>query len=230
MASALTFLFGWANAPFAVAAGVVAAFALLQVSGLLGILAGAEDHDHGAGGDGDGHDHGDDDGPHAPWASALGFGVLPFSMIWETFGLVAAGIGYALNFSYLGRPGGPPLVTLLWTLPAAVAGGAAGVAWLARSVGPVLSSKEHEATRRADLVGQLGVVISTRVSEEFGEVRIRDKTGHDLRVVCKLATGVRVPPREHDRVVVVDCDDRGALLVEPLDEGDAFGRTDDAAG
>jgi membrane protein implicated in regulation of membrane protease activity len=244
VASALAFLFGWGNAPFAIAAGVVVVYALLQVTGILGVLAGASDHDHefgdaahggeptGEGGDADAQADADADadantdantdhqgGGRASIGAFLGFGTLPSSMIWQTFALVAAATGYALNFGYLGRPGGPPLVTLVWTLPAAASAGAVAVSLVARSLAPVFASKAQEATRRADLVGHLGVVISSRVSEEFGEIRIRDKSGHDLRVVCKLARGARIAPREHTRVVVVDQDERGALIVEPFDDG-----------
>jgi membrane protein implicated in regulation of membrane protease activity len=236
VAAALGFLFAWGNAPFAIAAGVFVAFTLLQLSGILGLLGGgAEDahqadhdvdcdaeHDVGsshegehASDEGDAHESGE---ARASLASILGFGTLPFSLIWETFAIAAALTGYALNLAYLGRPGGPPLWTLAWSLPAATLAGGFAAALLARSLGPVLASKRQEATSRAELIGQIGVVISSRVSDEFGEVRIRDKTGHDIRVVCKLAAGVRVAPAEHDRVVVVDCDEGGGLRVEPLDD------------
>ena len=49
------FLIAWANAPFAVAAGVALLFTLLQVTGVLGLIAGGGDHDGDAEG-GDAHD------------------------------------------------------------------------------------------------------------------------------------------------------------------------------
>jgi hypothetical protein len=209
--------------------GVVVVFTLLQVTGILGVLAGGDGHEHDVDHDvdadcaADGHDANDSnehEGTRTGFASSLGFGTLPFSMIWETFALVGAATGYALNMGYLGRPGGPPLLTLAWTLPAAVLAGGGAVVGLARSLGPVFASKDHEATSRGELVGQMGVVISSRVSADFGEIRIRDKTGHDLRVVCKLAPGARLSPVEYARVVVIDCDERGELLVEALDDSD----------
>jgi membrane protein implicated in regulation of membrane protease activity len=208
----------WGNAPFAVALGVVASFALLQVTGVLGVLAGGghgdADHDVDA-------DHDADDGAErAAPLGFFGFGTLPFSMIWQTFALVAGGSGVVMNLGYLATPGGPPLVSLWWTLPASAIAGGLAVACAARWLGPILASKEQEATRRDQLVGQVGVVISSRVDSAFGEVRIRDKTGHDLRVVCRLAGGARSVPRERESVVVVECDDGGALLVEPLDDGE----------
>jgi membrane protein implicated in regulation of membrane protease activity len=138
-------------------------------------------------------------------------------MIWQTFALVFAAAGFALNLHFFDT-GGPPLYSLAWTLPTASVAGYLGVALVARVLGPVLSSKEQEATSRSQLIGQTGVVISTKVDAEFGEVRIRDKSGHDLRVVCKLAPGAKAMPMEHQSVLVVDyTEDKGELLVEPLD-------------
>jgi hypothetical protein len=74
----------------------------------------------------------------------------------------------------------------------------------------------------------MGVVISTKVDAEFGEVRIRDKSGHDLRVVCKLAPGAKSTPREHQNVVVVDYSEaKGELFVEPLDLEEELGEGPD---
>jgi len=231
---ALGFLITWANAPFAIAAGVAAVFALLQLTGVLGLIAGGHegdvdhdvdhdiDHDvdHDADHDAD-HESSEDRGLAIAALAPLGYGRIPFSMIWQTFCLVFAAAGFALNFHYLGRAGGPPLHTLAWTLPGGLVAGYLGVAALAKVLGPVLSTKGQEATSRAQLVGQIGVVISSKVDEHFGEVRIRDKTGHDLRVVCRLAQGTDRPPTEHQSVVVVDYEEeRGELLVAPLDDDD----------
>ncbi|MGD0676078.1 MAG: hypothetical protein ABSC94_11700 [Polyangiaceae bacterium] len=221
----VAFLTGWGNAPFAVALGAVVAFALLQSTGILGLLAGGEGHDHDVDHDVT-HDtddpSADDHGQGAALArgssaAALGFGTLPFTMIWEVFALAAGVTGYALNLGYFGAPSGPPVHTLAWTVPGASLAGSLAVATLARWLGPVFAFKDQEATSRVELVGQIGVVISSKVDEEFGEVRIRDKTGHDLRVVCRLAKGSTGEPREQDHVVVVECDAEGALLVEALD-------------
>ena len=245
--SAPGFLLAWANAPFAVAAGIAGLFALLQVTGVLGLIAGGgdgdadhdvdhdvdadadhdvdadADHDveHDADHDQDHEQEQDHDGEGRSWTSAalapLGFGKIPFSMIWQSFALVFAIVGFVLNLRYMSG-GEVPLYTLGWTLPAGFVGGYVGVAILAKLLGPLLSSKEQEATSRAQLIGQTGVVISTKVDAEFGEVRIRDKSGHDIRVVCKLAKGAKAMPREHQNVVVVDyTEEKGELFVEPLD-------------
>lgn len=231
--SALGFVTAWANAPFAIAAGLAAIFALLQVTGALGLLAGGDgDAEHDADGDvaahvGEAH-VGDADADHDADADArglgsaalsgLGLGRVPLSIIWQTYAVAFAMAGYGLNLRYLGRDEPPPVVTLAWTVPIGLVVGYVVVALLARILGPVLSSKDQEATSRANLVGQIGVVISSRVDHDFGEVRIRDKTGHDVRVICRLPKGRTAAVEEHASVVVVDCDDRGDLFVEPLDD------------
>jgi membrane protein implicated in regulation of membrane protease activity len=232
----IAFLTSWANSPFAVAIGAVGVFALLQVTGLLGLVAGGgesahdADHDvdhdveHDAEGDHDADgDHDGDANDRSLAAAALGamgVGTIPLSMLWQSFALAFAASGFAMNLHYIARPGGPPLYTLAWTAPAAFAGGCLAVTTLTKWLGPVLSSKDQEATSRTQLIGQIGVVISSKVDHEFGEVRIRDRSGHDLRVVCKLAREAKGAPAEHQSVVVVDCDDKGGLFVEPLNEDD----------
>jgi len=235
--SALHFLFAWANAPFTIALGVTLLFALLQASGLLGLLAGGgDDHDVDADADADAdvdadadadadhdadHDHdadGDDDqGIGAILFGPLGIGKIPFSLIWQGYAIVFAITGLALNVHAASPSGSVPLLTLAWTFPTSLITGYIAVAALARVLGPVLSSKGQEATSRAELVGQIGTVISSRVSPEFGEVRVKDKTGHEIRVICRLAQGVRVAS-EREQVVFVDYDDERGLLVSPLEE------------
>ena len=52
----------------------------------------------------------------------------------------------------------------------------------------VLAHDATQASSRRDLVGRPGVVISSQLSTQFGEVRIRDKSSH-VRVICKLVDG-----------------------------------------
>src|SRR5580704_15943982 len=145
--------------------GAVGVFALLQVTGLLGLIAGGGEADHDVDHDVD-HDiehdaEHDADGDHdgdanerslaAAALGAMGVGTIPLSMIWQTFALAFAASGFAMNLHYIARPGGPPLYTLAWTAPAAFAGGCAAVAALTKVLGPVLSSKDQEATSRAQL-------------------------------------------------------------------------------
>ena len=232
--SAFAFLMSWGNAPFAIAMGAVGVFALLQASGLLGLVAGGgdpdadvdhdveheidHDVDHDADGDHDGAAQ--ERGFAEAVLGAMGVGTLPISMLWQTFALAFGAAGFALNLRFIALAGGPPLHSLAWTCPVAFLGGCAAVAAVNKVLGPVLSSKGQEATSRAELVGQIGVVISSRVDHDFGEVRIRDKSGHDLRVVCRLTRDAKGAPTERQSVVVVDCDENGALLVAPLEDDD----------
>jgi membrane protein implicated in regulation of membrane protease activity len=240
----LKFLIAWANAPFTVVLGTVGLFALLQASGLLGLLGGG---DHGGDGgddvDGDGHDvegheaaHEDASGAehesdHDPDTDAeseeranvahailapLGIGKLPFSLVWQIYGAVFALTGLVANAHYVESSSGPPIWSLAWTMPLALGVGYAAVAGLARLLRPIVADENANATTRAELVGQMGVVISRRVDEAFGEVRFRDKTGHDVRLVVNLAPGHEAA-REGEKVVVVDHDD-GRLYVARLDE------------
>jgi membrane protein implicated in regulation of membrane protease activity len=237
--SAFGFLIAWANVPFAIAAGVAALFALLQVTGVLGLIAGGGDGDadvdhdvdaevdHDVDADHDAEHDADADQEHSAgdrgWGVAalapLGVGKIPFSVIWQTYALAFALTGFALNLHYLGAAASVPLLSLAWTVPTSLVAGYVAVALVARILGPVLSSKEQEATSRSQLVGLVGVVISSKVDQEFGEVRIRDKSGHDVRVICKLPPGSAKPVPEHKSVVVIDYEpERGELLVEALED------------
>jgi membrane protein implicated in regulation of membrane protease activity len=226
MSSLLRFLASTANAPFTIVGGIAIVFAAVQASGVLGLLG---DHDVDADADADADVDGDADadGEHDAEAdgddhagvgdaifAAFGIGRLPLSIVWQTWSVIFAITGLALNARFLGAAS-VPLVTLAWTVPAGLVSGGSVVALLTRLLGPVFSTKPHEATSRAELVGLSGVVISSKVDKSFGEVRIRDKSGHDLRVVCKLAPGVRAAT-EREQVVVVDYEG-GQLYVAPVD-------------
>jgi hypothetical protein len=228
MSSLLRFLASSANAPFTIVGGIAIVFAAVQASGLLGLLGDHDaDHDLDADHDVEADADGDHDGDHEAQAdgedhagmgdaiyAAFGIGRLPLSIVWQTWAVVFAATGLALNARFLGSES-IPLATLAWTVPAGLVSGGSVVAVLARLLGPVFATKAHEATSRAELVGLSGVVISSKVDNDFGEVRIRDKSGHDLRVVCKLAPGVRAAT-EREQVVVVEYE-AGQLLVAPLD-------------
>jgi hypothetical protein len=231
-------LFAWGNVPFVVALGVAVGFGLLQMSGVLGALAGDADADADADGDVDVHAHvnveadahadvdgdgdadtdgdGDADAGHVSplhlVLGALGVGKAPLFVLGETFGVIFGVVGLALGVPYASS-GGPPSGALVWTLPVSLA--AAGVATraLASLLGRLLAGA-GEASSRADLVGLAGVVISTRVDADFGEVRLKDRSGNVVRVICRAEAGEIA---EGSEVVVVEEDDRDRrLVVAPL--------------
>ena len=239
----LGFLCAWANTPFGVALGIALVFAALSWSGALSLFAGGgddadgdheadadgdheadADHDSDDADDGDGDDEADDDegderGVLAHVLAPLGVGKVPLSVLWQSFAVVFGVTGYAANARYIAR-GAVPLVSLAWTIPIAFVVAYAVVALLARILAPLFSTEASEASSRSDLLGQVGVVISSQVSETFGEVRFREKNGHDVRVICALDEGLR-PAREGEKVVVVGVDvDTKKILVAPLDAYD----------
>ena len=195
---------------------------------------GGHDADHDVDHDADdGDDDGDDQASGGRGFGAIAFGPLgvgkvPFSIIWQTYALVFAVIGLAVNSRFSSDDGAVPLRALMFSGPIAFAAGYGAVAALARVLGPMLSSRKEDATSRKELVGQLGVVISSRVSSDFGEVRVKDKSGHDLRVICKLARGMRAP-REKESVVIVEVDASGVLFVAPVERPDGSDDADDVA-
>jgi membrane protein implicated in regulation of membrane protease activity len=239
LVSFLSSLFAWANVPYSVALGTALAFAILQMTGILGLLAGGNDHDADhdhdvdvdADGDVDGDADADADGDHDADHDAdhghgvghhllvdLGVGRVPMSVIWQTFAVSFAFAGIAINTIYAGRVGAPPTYSLAWTIPISLLFGYLVTRAAARALGKVMANPEQEATSRKELVGQAGVVISSKVSAEFGEVRVRDKSGHVIRIICRTREGER-PIREGREVVIVDHDrDRDWLFVAPLDD------------
>jgi membrane protein implicated in regulation of membrane protease activity len=223
------FLSAWGNAPFEIVFGIALVFAGLSWSGALSVFAGESDGDgDGDGDDGDGGDDGDDaddgDGDDADGArgaashvlGALGFGRLPLSLLWQSFAIVFGVTGVAVNTRYL-HEGALPLRSWLVSVPVALLVAFAVVALLARYLGPVLAADTSLASSRDELVGHVGTVISTSVTGEFGEVRFREKNGHDVRLVCSLDEGSRVA-LEGEKVVVVGLEPRTRRpLVTPLE-------------
>lgn len=238
--SFLSSLLAWANAPFTVALCVAVVFALMQMTGLLGLLAGGgehdgehdvdadadhdvdadADHDVDADHDADADQDADQPGFGSQLLAGLGVGKVPLSIIWQTYAVSFGFAGIAANTVYLGRAGALPPVNLAWTLPLAAVFGYVVTRLLGSALGKLLADPKQEATTRKQLLGATGVVISTKIDAEFGEVRLLDKTGHTLRIVCRTREGEeRIP--EGREVVIVDYDrDADRLYVAPLDEDD----------
>jgi hypothetical protein len=219
-------LFVWANAPYVVALGISLLFGTLQMSGLLAFGGdGAAGGDDAGGADGgaeaeaaagdagaDAHDHGAGQAlVHASGASGA-----PTSWLLHVFALTFGVTGLFATALVTRAGERADAATLLWSVPLAFVVALVATRATNRRLGPVLSGDASRATSRRELVGSLGVVISSKVDASFGEVRLRDRHGHTLRLV--VATRDRVL-REGESVVVVDLDDEsGRLYVSPLDE------------
>lgn len=229
------FLVAWPNVPFTIAVGATLLFALVQASGLAGLLGGgggdAEgdadadgdvDGDADADADGDSDADGDaDDADGESWAlklgSSFGMGRLPMTLLAQVFLVVFGVSGLLVNVTFVST-GAIPFWTLFYSLPVATLVALTADATMTRVLAPIVDDKLQAATKRSALVGSIATVISRQVTEEFGEVRIRDRSGHDLRLVVKLAKdGAGATLREGQEAVVVDVDDRGTLLVSPLE-------------
>ena len=123
------FLTAGANAPFTIAAGVTLLFALVQWSGILGVLGGdheAEhdvhheaDADHDADHDADqDHEEGASSRPIGSIvAASFGFGRIPFSLIWQAFGLAFALTGLSENGRYIATGAVPVWLGSVFAVP-----------------------------------------------------------------------------------------------------------------
>lgn len=200
-------LLTWANVPFVVALGVAVTFSAVRMSGLLGALAGDGDGDADGDGEADGDgdadaEDGDADESRSVFAS-LGAGKVPTTLLWQVYAASFAFAGLAANAVYLARFGAAPAYSLAWTVPFGVAVGGLVTRSVARPLGRLLANDSDDATSRAELVGQTAIVISSRVTTEFGEVRVRDRSGHVVRLIVRARVG-EIP--EGAEVVLVDAD------------------------
>jgi hypothetical protein len=214
----------WANVPFLSALGIAVLFAALQATGLLGLLAGG-DHD----GDGDAdHDveHGaghDSDGPELSLFGLLGVGRVPLTFALQTFAISFGVGGLSITTLAFGALP-PPTRALLWALPAALALAAVMTGIVSRVAGRIFSTEGQEPPSRAQLVGASGVVISTRVDDTFGEVRLSPIGAQPVRVV--VTTRDEEPIPEGREIIVIEYDrDRDRLVVAPL-EAETIGKKD----
>jgi hypothetical protein len=219
-------LFVWANLPYAIAFTVAVLFALLQMTGILGLLMGGDhegDHDHDVDADAD-HDV-DADADHEGLGDKilfdLGVGRVPFSLVWQTFAMAFGVAGLAANALYLGRGGALSTGTLAWTIPLALLFAYGATRVTSRLLGRVIANPDQEATSRQGLVGATGVVISTRINDEFGEVRVKDRTGHFVHVICRTREGEPPIPAGREIVIVEYNPDNGRLIAAPLDDDDS---------
>jgi len=201
------------------------------MTGVLGLLAGGGDHDadhdvdHDVDADAD-HDADHDvdgDADHEPGIGDkilvdLGVGRVPFSILWQTFAVAFGLTGLALNTLYFGRSGVLVTSSLAYSLPASLLVAYLVTRFASRLLGRVVAAPGGEGTSRKHLVGQVGVVISSRVTDEFGEIRAKDPAGHFVHLICRVREGEAPIPTGRE-VVIVDYDStEGRIFVAPLDE------------
>lgn len=243
-------LLTWANVPFVIAFGVAVTFVALQLSGILGLLAGGGDHEGDADHEVDGHDAdadadadadhegGDHDADHdadndsdseseqeqenaghfgKDVLSGMGVGTMPLSIVWQSFAVCFALGGISVNSVYLARTGALPTSALLWSAPVALVFAYVTTRLVSKVFGRFAPKPGKTSTSRRDLVGKTGIVISSTVGAEFGEVRITDATGNVLRVICRVLPGEESIAEGREVVFVEHDRDKDLLFVAPFD-------------
>lgn len=255
MMAFLATLFTWANAPYTSALLVVVFSLLFQLVGLLPwgegdhalegdtgdadgshTLAADGHHDTDAApdvdGDHDGHhdaDHDQDvEGDHGGLLALLGVGKVPLSIVLQTLFMMFGLVGVSATTLIAWMTGHLATSYLALSAPIALLGGLVLSMVTVRTVARVVPSVSGQAHTRRELVGQSGVVISSKVSAEFGEVRLQDPTGRTLRLICYTGAEEPLIP-EGTEVVITDWDrEHDRLYVTPmarlLDAGQSQGR------
>jgi hypothetical protein len=235
----LATLFTWANAPYTTALLVVVFSLLFQLIGLLPWSesdhalagdAGDADGSHtlaeGGHHDGDADPHGDaahegdhdqdgDDG-HGGVLALLGVGKVPLSIVLQTLFMMFGLVGVSVTTLTAWVTGHLATSYLALSAPIALVGGLLLSMATVRAVARVVPSVSGQAHTRRELVGQSGVVISSKVSAEFGEVRLQDPTGRTLRLICYTGSDEPLIP-EGTEVVITEWDrERDRLYVTPM--------------
>lgn len=151
------------------------------------------------------------------WAlSLLGVGRVPLAIVWQTFFTMFGLTGITATTVASSLLGAPRPSFLAISFPLALVLGAVLTAATARGIARLVPSSSGDATRKRDLVGCSGVVISSKVDAEFGEVRLRDPQGRTLRLICHTLPNEPALP-EGAEVVVVDYErSKGLLFVSRL--------------
>lgn len=221
-------LIAWANLPFTAAIATVVGFSLLQASGLLGLLAGG-DADHGADSDHaiDGEhdhdaDHADAKGAVSGLLSTVGVGNVPTTIIWQTFAMTFGMTGVVTNTLVFGVSKDLSAAALLLSVPVALIGGFSLTSLIAKALAKVVKPPQ-EAPGKRHLVGLVGVVVSGKVDEEFGEIRVKGPHGELVQLPCRVMPGEK-PLSNQDLVVIASYDrERDCIYVMPAN-GDSSGQ------
>ncbi len=237
--NAFSSLFVWANLPYISVFTVAILFALLQMTGLLGLLIGDSDHDAdhdidadadhdvdaNADHDADADQDADNDADNEDSGSLggrilvdLGVGRVPFSTVWQAFAITFGIAGLAINSLVLAPNGAAAApMTLAYTIPLSLVAAYLITRTATRVLGRVLGGEHEEASSRKDLVGSTGTVISSQITSEFGEIRVTDRAGRFMHLICRIRDAEKPIPSGRE-VVIVDYDAKtGHIFVSPLD-------------
>ena len=237
--NAFSSLFVWANLPYISVFTIAILFALLQMTGLLGLLIGDSDHDADHDVDADADHDVDADADHDADADQdadndadnedsgslggrilvdLGVGRVPFSTVWQAFAITFGIAGLAINSLVLAPNGAAAApITLAYTIPLSLVAAYLITRTATRVLGRVLGGEHEEASSRKDLVGSTGTVISSQITSEFGEIRVTDRAGRFMHLICRIRDAEKPIPSGRE-VVIVDYDAKtGHIFVSPLD-------------
>jgi membrane protein implicated in regulation of membrane protease activity len=213
----------WWNLPFLVMLGLVAAFFVLQLVGLVGHDSEADlDHDidHDVDVDHDADVDADADAGSG-WQGALSFfgvGRVPFMVVWGPLFIFGGFAGIFFNRVWFVRLGGhyPGWLFALSLLFALVVGLFFTRAAV-RLASKLVDTGGRGSARKHELVGALGVVASAHVDDGFGEIRVHDRAKNEMLVHARIRPGERRLQRG-EAVVLIDYEERRELfLVEPSD-------------
>jgi hypothetical protein len=215
----------WWNLPFLVMLGLVAAFFVLQLVGLVGHDADADadaDADHDVDHDADADAEG---GGLQEVLSFFGVGRVPFMVVWGSLFIFGGFAGILFNriaFVRLdGRyPGWLFAISLLFSLAVGLVFTRAAV----RLAGKLVDTGGRGSARKHELVGALGVVASAHADDTFGEIRVQDRAKNEMIVHGHVRAGQPRLPRGA-QVVLVDFEEvRELFLVEPSELEGKTGR------
>ncbi|MCC6994322.1 MAG: DUF1449 family protein [Deltaproteobacteria bacterium] len=210
----MSFFNHWWNLPYLIMLGLVAAFFLLQIIGLIGDAGDHDvDHDHdvdAGGGDADADADADADhggGGHAGMSEVLAFfgiGRVPFMVVWVTLFLFTGFVGLFTNRVVYANRGGLGAGAFLLVLLGALLIGLVAVRLFARLAAKLVDVGGKGSTSKHELAGKQGVVASATLDTSFGEVRVHDGTSEQI-VHARLGKGEAVLSRGA-RVVLIEYD------------------------
>jgi hypothetical protein len=133
--------------------------------------------------------------------AGLGVGQVPMSLVWQTFALSFGLLGIVTNsLVYMGT-GHLPAVALALSLPVSLGGGYGITRGITRAILKVATIQEAASQR--DLIGLSGIVVTGKVDEEFGEIRVKLPDGNVVQVHCRVMEGEK-PILQHEPVVIVE--------------------------